>query len=90
MKVNIRSYPLNRMMSTRNLAALLIAFMLTPLILTIHAMLQRRYSQSAIEDNIFSQNRYRITSQRQSIKLDFGLILLTFHGSPARYFSYIN
>ncbi|WP_167279095.1 hypothetical protein [Paenibacillus lupini] len=71
MKVNIRSYPLNRMMTTRSLTALLIAFMLTPLIWTIHAMLQERYSQSVIEDNIFSQNRYRITSQQQSIKLEF-------------------
>ncbi|GLX68752.1 hypothetical protein [Paenibacillus glycanilyticus] len=69
--MNIRSYSLDRIMNVKGLAALLIAFMLTPLIITFHAVLQQRYSQSVIEDHIFSEKGYRITSQQQSVKLDF-------------------
>lgn len=69
--IRIRGYSLERIFTVKSLAALLIAFMLTPLLLTVHAMLQERYSQAAIEDHIFARNGYRITGQQQSVKLDF-------------------
>lgn len=71
MKVNLRSYSFGRTMPTKSLTALLIAFMLTPLLFTFHAVLQKRYSQSVFEDRIFTQNGYRITSQQHSVKLAF-------------------
>ncbi|MCM3630644.1 hypothetical protein M3194_25255 [Paenibacillus glycanilyticus] len=71
MNINIRSYSLDRIFTIKSLTALLIAFMLTPLLFTLHAVLQKRYSQSVMEDRILSQSGYRITSQQQAVKLDF-------------------
>ncbi|WP_201007705.1 hypothetical protein [Paenibacillus glycanilyticus] len=71
MNIRIRGYSLERIFTVKSLTALLIAFMLTPLLLTVHAMLQERYSQAVIEDRIFSRNGYRIAGQQQSVKLDF-------------------
>ncbi|WP_336785314.1 hypothetical protein [Paenibacillus sp. MMO-177] len=71
MNIRIRSYSLDRIFTIKSLAALLIAFMLAPLILTFHAILQHRYSQSVIEDHIYARQGYRITGQQQSVKLEF-------------------